>query len=157
MVGREVGVRADGDELVITAHLAAGLTKVARNRLSTAGNPRIDLSHYPDYPQQPDGSPKPPQPKGRSVEEQAFLALGPGAHSWLVEAADVGAQRVRSKMTAALELAALVGKQFGVGDAAECVPAKRKCSRASLTTLSMPRWVLLPRPAGSPRVTCSRS
>jgi hypothetical protein len=77
--------------------------------LSTPGNPRIDLAHYPDHPQQPDGSPKPPRPKARNTEEKAFLALGPGAHSWLVEAAAVGAQRVRSKMTAALELAALVG------------------------------------------------
>lgn len=109
LIGREVWVRADGDELVITAHLDAGLTEVARHRLSTPGNPRIDLSHYPDHPQQPDGSPKPPQPKGRNSEEKAFLALGPGAHSWLVEAAAVGAQRVRSKMTAARELAALVG------------------------------------------------
>jgi len=109
LVGREVWVRADGEELVVTANLDAGLTEVARHRLSTPGNPRIDLSHYPDHPQQPDGSPKPPQPKGRNSEEKAFLALGPGAHSWLVEAAAVGAQRVRSKMTAALELAALVG------------------------------------------------
>jgi len=109
LVGREVWVRADGEELVITAHLDVGLTEVARHRLSTPGNPRIDLSHYPDHPQQPDGSPKPPQPKGRNSEEKAFLALGPGAHSWLVEAAAIGAQRVRSKMTAALELAALVG------------------------------------------------
>ena len=109
LVGREVWVRAEGEELVITANLDAGLSEVARHRLSTPGNPRIDLSHYPDHPQQPDGSPKPPQPKGRNSEEKAFLALGPGAHSWLVEAAAVGAQRVRSKMTAALELAALVG------------------------------------------------
>jgi DNA replication protein DnaC len=89
--------------------MGPGLSEVARHRLSTPGNPRIDLSHYPDHPQQPDGSPKPPQPKGRNSEEKAFLALGPGAHSWLVEAAAIGAQRVRSKMTAALELAALVG------------------------------------------------
>lgn len=109
LVGGEVWVRAEGEELVITANLAAGLTEVARHRLSTPGNPRIDLSHYPDHPQQPDGSPKPPQPKGRTSQEKAFLALGPGAHTWLVEAAAVGAQRVRSKMTAALELAALVG------------------------------------------------
>ena len=109
LVGGEVWVRADGDELVITANLQAGLTEVARHRLSTPGNPRIDLSHYPDHPQRPDGSPKPPQPKGRNTAEKAFLALGPGAHSWLVEAAAIGAQRVRSKMTAALELAALVG------------------------------------------------
>ncbi len=113
LVGAEVWVRADGEELVITAHLAdgghLGLTEVARHRLSTPGNPRIDLSHYPDHPQAPDGSPRPPQPKPRSVEEKAFLALGPGAHSWLVEAGAVGAQRVRSKMTAAVELAALLG------------------------------------------------
>ena len=37
------------------------------------------------------------------------MALGPGAHARLVEAAAAGAQRVRSKMTAAVELAALVG------------------------------------------------
>ncbi len=115
LVGREVWVRADGEELVITANQNhsgdRGLVEVARHRLSTPGNPRIDLSHYPDHPQQPDGSPKPPQPKARNSEEKAFLALGPGAHSWLVEAAAVGAQRVRSKMTAALELAALVGAE----------------------------------------------
>ena len=117
-----------------------GLIEVARHRLSTPGNPRIDLSHYPDHPQQPDGSPKPPQPKGRSTEEKAFLALGPGAHSWLVEAAAVGAQRVRSKMTAALELAALVGTEpvdaalgvaaaagrFAEGDLLAIVPAPRQ-------------------------------
>jgi transposase len=111
LIGREVWARVDGEELVITAALdhRQGLVEVARHRLSTPGNPRIDLAHYPDHPQQPDGSPRPPQPKGRSDAEKAFLALGPGAHAWLVEAAAVGAQRVRSKMTAAVELAALVG------------------------------------------------
>ena len=113
LIGREVWARVDGEELVITANQnhdgQAGLVKVARHKLSTPGNPRIDLAHYPDHPQQPDGSPRPPQPKGRNTAEKAFLALGPGAYAWLVEAAAVGAQRVRSKMTAALELAALVG------------------------------------------------
>jgi hypothetical protein len=83
--------------------------EVARHRLSTPGNPRIGLSHYPDHPQEPDGSPKPPKIRPRSDAEKAFLALGPGAHAWLVEAGAVGAQRVRSKMHAAVELAALVG------------------------------------------------
>ena len=143
LVGREVWVRADGDELVITANLDAGLREVARHRLSTPGNPRIDLSHYPDHPQQPDGSPKPPQPKGRSTEEKAFLALGPGAHSWLVEAAAVGAQRVRSKMTAALELAALVGAEpvdaaLGVAAAAGGSP-RLTCSRSCTTAPTAPR------------------
>lgn len=111
LIGREVWVRVDGDELVITAAGAAGLVEVARHRLSTPGNPRIDLSHYPDHPQQPDGSPRPPKARARSTAEAAFLALGPGAHAWLVEAAAAGAQRVRSKMHAAVELAALVGAE----------------------------------------------
>jgi len=111
LVGEEVWVRADGDELVVVANQSDGLTEVARHRLSTPGNPRIELSHYPGHPQEPDGSPRPPQPKPRSTEERAFLALGPGAHAWLVEAAAAGAQRVRSKMTAAVELAALVGAE----------------------------------------------
>jgi len=49
LVGREVWVRADGDELVITANLQSGLTEVARHRLSTPGNPRIDLAHLSAY------------------------------------------------------------------------------------------------------------
>jgi hypothetical protein len=35
--------------------------------------------------------------------------LGTGAHAWLIEAAAAGAQRVRSKMREAVDLAALVG------------------------------------------------
>jgi transposase len=127
LVGREVWVRVEGEELVITAHMSgqagsamagaavgaavAGLTEVARHRLSTPGHPRIDLSHYPDHPQRPDGAPKPPRPRPRSDAEEAFLALGPGAHTWLVEAAAAGAPKVRSKMHAAVELAALIGVQ----------------------------------------------
>jgi hypothetical protein len=109
LVGGEVWARADGEELVIVADTDTGLSEVARHRLSTPGNPRIDLAHYPDHPQTPDGGPRPPQPRASSPAEQAFLTLGPGAQSWLVEAAAAGAQRVRSKMTAAVELAALVG------------------------------------------------
>ena len=37
------------------------------------------------------------------------MALGAGAERWLVEAAATGAQRVRTKMAEALEVAALVG------------------------------------------------
>ena len=53
--------------------------------------------------------PETPKPKPRTAGEIAFLSLGPGAHKWLVEAAAVGAQRIRSKMAAAVELAAMVG------------------------------------------------
>jgi hypothetical protein len=128
LVGAEVWVRADGEELVAVADLnapplrlnrpawaeqsgAAGLVEVARHQLSTPGRPRIDLGHYPDHPQTPGGGPRVPQPKASTPGEKAFLALGTGAHAWLVEAAAAGAQRVRSKMREAVELAALVGAE----------------------------------------------
>jgi transposase len=122
LVGAEVWARADGDELVVVADLAAlplmpgwagdgpaGLAEVARHRLSTPGNPRISLAHYPDHPQQPDGSPRPPRVKAATAEEEAFLVIGPGAVAWLTEAAAAGASRVRAKMAEAVELAALAG------------------------------------------------
>jgi len=117
-----VWVRADGDELVAVADLAGlplrpawagggalGLAEVARHALSIPGNPRIDLAHYPDHPQQPDGTPRPPQVKPVTEAEAAFLAIGDGARAWLTEAAAAGASRVRAKMAEAVELAALAG------------------------------------------------
>ena len=115
-------VRADGDELVAAADLAAlplrpdwagegppGLAEVARHRLPVPGNPRINLAHYPDHPQQPDGTPRPPRIKAATAGEEAFLAIGGGARAWLTEAAAAGASRVRAKMAEAVELAALAG------------------------------------------------
>ncbi|MFF3733301.1 IS21 family transposase [Streptomyces sp. NPDC002476] len=121
LVGQEAFVRVDGDELVIVVDLArlvrrpewlqgaAGLTEVARHQLALPGRPVIDPAHYPDHPQEMDGSPKPPRPKPADEAESAFLALGPGAKSWLIEAAAAGTTRIRVKMAAAVELAALVG------------------------------------------------
>ena len=115
LVGREVWVRADGDELVITANQNENGDRAWSRWPGTGCRRRGTRGSIcpttPTTPNSPTGHRKPPQPKGRSSEEKAFLALGPGAHSWLVEAAAVGAQRVRSKMTAALELAALVGAE----------------------------------------------
>ncbi|WKK24478.1 IS21 family transposase [Streptomyces olivoreticuli] len=76
--------------------------------LSMPGRPVIDLSHYPDHPQNMDGSPRPPKPKPVNEQEKAFLELGPGAKSWLIEASAAGTTRIRVKMAAAVELAALV-------------------------------------------------
>lgn len=123
LVGAEVWARVAGTELVVVADLDAlpiapgwardrrGLVEVTRHRLSTPGNPRIELSHYPDHPQDPDGAPRPPRLKARSQAERDFLALGEGAHAWLVEASAAGAVRIRAKMAAAVELAALVDAQ----------------------------------------------
>lgn len=60
-----------------------------------------------DHPQEPGGAPKPPIPRARSAAEARFLDLGPGAHAWLIAASAAGAVRIRAKMTAAVELAAL--------------------------------------------------
>lgn len=121
LVGAEVWARVAGDELVVVADLDAlpvapqwaagrkGLAEVCRHRLSTPGNPMVDLDHYPDHPQDPTGAPRPPRPRARSVAEADFLELGQGAVSWLVEASAAGTVRIRSKMAAAVELAALVG------------------------------------------------
>ena len=122
LTGVEVWVRAAGDELVVVADLAAlplrpdwagtgplGLAEVARHKLSTPGNPRIDLAHYPGHPQQPDGSPRPPRIEPVTSAEAAFLAIGDGARVWLTEAAAAGATRIRAKMAEAVELAALAG------------------------------------------------
>src|SRR5712691_896273 len=122
LAGTEVWVRADGDELVVAADLAAlpvrpdwagngplGLAEVARHALSTPGNPRIELGHYPGHPQDASGAPRPPKVKPVTGGEEAFLALGSGAEAWLIEAGAIGATRVRAKMAGAVELAALAG------------------------------------------------
>ena len=106
-VGVEVWVRVSGDEVVVVARTEAGLAEIARHARSTPGRPRIDAAHYPDHPagRGSRGARLRPVAPG----EIAFLALGAGAETWLVEAAASGTVRVRSKMARAVELAALVG------------------------------------------------
>ncbi len=110
-VGRPVWCRVHGHELIVVARTDRGLREIARHRLSTPGNPRIDDAHYPGHPAQGEG-PRPPRPKATSDAEQAFLDLGAGAHAWLVEASGHGLHRGRSKMAEAVELAALVGVEL---------------------------------------------
>jgi transposase len=105
--GRPVWCRVVGDELVIVARTLAGLTEICRHLLSTPGWPRIVDAHYPGHPG--GNGPRAPKVKARTAGEVAFLAIGPGARHWLIEAGSVGAQRIRSKMAAAVELAAIVG------------------------------------------------
>lgn len=118
--GRQVWCRVVGDELVVVGRTEVGLSEICRHQLSTPGRPRIVDEHYPHHPG--GNLPRAPRPKARTAGEIAFLALGPGAERWLVEAASVGAQRIRTKMAAAVELAALVG--VGPVDAALAVAAQ---------------------------------
>jgi transposase len=105
--GATVWCRVVGEELAIVGRSSTGLAEIARHQLSTPGNPRIADEHYPHHPG--GNLPRPPKPRPRTPQEVAFLGLGDGAHRWLVEAAAAGAQRVRSKMAKAVELAAALG------------------------------------------------
>jgi hypothetical protein len=82
-----------------------GPREVARHELTTPGSPSIKDEHYPPRP----AGALERKPRSRSHEEQAFLALGPGAEAWLIKAAAVGATRVRRKMAEAVDLAKLHG------------------------------------------------
>jgi hypothetical protein len=109
--GQSVWCRVLGEELVLVGRGEHGLEEVCRHRLATPGNPSILDEHYPHHP---DGRHvHAPKPKPRTPGEIAFLALGEGAHRWLVEAGAAGANRVRAKMTRAVELAHLVGAERG--------------------------------------------
>lgn len=105
LAGELVWVRVEGDELVVTFAARDGAREVARHALTTPGNPRIDPAHYPERT----SDPLHPKPKPASPEEAAFLGLGPGAERWLILAAASGAERIRTKIRRATELAMLVG------------------------------------------------
>jgi transposase len=106
-VGSRVWCRVVGHELAIVAMTETGTVEICRHPLSTPGNPRILDVHYPHHP---DGSRlRIPRPRPRTQAEVAFLAIGDGARAWLVEAAAVGASRVRAKMARAVEFATIVG------------------------------------------------
>ena len=107
-VGHEVFCRVQGEELVIVGHdKTRGLVEIDRHELSTPGNPRIKDEHYPDHA--PGNGPKIRTLRPKDDEERAFLALGDGAERWLREACSSGVSRIRVKMAAAVELAALIG------------------------------------------------
>jgi len=107
LVGERVWVRVAGEELIVTHAAQAGAREVARHRLTTPGSPRIDPSHYPERT----SDPLRPRPRPQTPEEREFLELGAGAERWLIAAASSGAQRIRTKMLRAADLAALVGSE----------------------------------------------
>ncbi len=105
LVTERVWVRVAGDELVVTHAALDGAREVARHRLTTPGMPRIDPAHYPERT----SDPLHPKPRAQTPEEIAFLEIGGGAERWLILAAAAGAERIRTKIRRATELAALVG------------------------------------------------
>ena len=106
-VGTEVWVRVAGDEVVIVARTETGLAEIARHPRSTPGNPRLDDAHYPDHPS--GRAVRPLAARSADPAERRFLALGPGAETWLIEAASRGVSRIRRKMLRAVELGAIAG------------------------------------------------
>jgi len=122
LVDERVWVRSDGDELVIVhADGPDGPREVTRHRLTTPGRPSIRDEHYP---------PRPPgalqrRPKAGTLEEQAFLAIGPGAAEWLTKAAAAGAVRLRRKVAEAVALA----KLHGPGDVDDALAAAAAAGR----------------------------
>jgi transposase len=108
LVDERVWARVDGAELVVVhADGAEGPREVARHPLTTPGRPAINDEHYPPRP----AGALERRPRARSSEEQAFLALGPGAEQWLIRAAAAGATRLRRKLAEAVDLAKLHGPE----------------------------------------------
>lgn len=109
LLGETVWVRhrdtRTGRELVAVHVGPAGPVEVARHAVTTPGNPRVDDDHFPPAPA---GALR-RVPKARNQAERDFLAIGDGAHTWLSEATAAGTTKIRVKMAAAVDLAALLG------------------------------------------------
>ena len=105
LAGETVWVRLHGEEVVITHVGTDGPVEVARHRVTTPGNPRVNPAHFPPVPE---GALQ-RSPVAASAAEAEFLAIGDGAVLWLKEAGAVGASRVRAKMADAVAQAKLSG------------------------------------------------
>jgi len=108
-VGHQVWCRVHGEELVVVGRADGELVEVWRHRLSTPGHPVVLDEHYPDHLGGNEPRIRPLRPRDDS--ERAFLVIGDGAERWLREACATGVVRVRAKMAAAIELAALMGAE----------------------------------------------
>jgi len=107
LVDERVWARTDGADLVVVAADGPdGPREVARHALTTPGRPSIQDAHYPPRP----AGAIERRPRADSAQEQAFLAIGPGAEAWLLAAAAAGASRVRRKSAEAVDLAKLHGQ-----------------------------------------------
>lgn len=131
LADRTVWVREHGDELVVVhSDPMRGPVEVARHILSIPGNPRLKDEHYPPSP--PGALSRRVRP--RSLEEEAFLAIGEGAKLWLVEAASAGVHKIRPKMERARGLSKLYGKR-AVSEALEIAARSQRFSDEDLSEI----------------------
>ncbi len=108
LVDERVWARTDGSELVVVhADGSKGPLEVARHALTTPGRPSISDEHYPPRP----AGALERRPRAQTADEQAFLAIGPGAEKWLIAAAAAGTTKLRRKVAEAVALSKLHGEQ----------------------------------------------
>lgn len=146
-VGETVWCREHGDELVIVAVVDGRPREVERHNLSTPGNPGIKEEHYPLVPAGPLGR----QPKPQLALDAAFLAIGAGAHEWLLQAAAEGVLRIERKMEQAVEFAKLYGREAVDRALAEAAAACRFAEGDLPSILHHHRTLAEGRPNGGPR------
>jgi len=107
LAGGTVRARVAGDELVIIHQGKASVMEVARHQVVGPGNVSLKDEHYPPRPEGPLNR----TPVAATGPEKAFLDLGAGARTWLVEAAAAGTSRMRHKMAEAVSLARIHGER----------------------------------------------
>jgi transposase len=135
-LGLRVWVRVTGgDEVVIVGDTDSGPVEVARHCLVGPGDASITDEHYPDHP----SGPLDRKPAATNPSEAAFLAIGSGAATWLIEAAGAGTRGIEARMAEAVVLAkvspagevdealgaAAVAGRFGAGDLESILTARR--------------------------------
>jgi DNA replication protein DnaC len=95
-----------------------GPVEVARHDRARPGSPAINDDHFPGTRTKVPGD---YEVRARSADEAAFLAIGEGARTWLIEAAAAGTARMNVKMAEAVTLAKIAGTDHvdrALGDAA---------------------------------------
>lgn len=104
LIDTRVWARFHGDELIVTTVDDDGSAReVARHPRGEPGSPVLEEAHYP--PREDKTGDR--TPRATSAEEAAFLQLGPGAASWLIEAGAAGVRRIKAKMAEAVALSKL--------------------------------------------------
>ena len=150
-----VWVRSEGDELVVVAPAADGLTEVARHRCALPGRRVIDPSHFPAAPP----GPLRRRPQARTERERQFLGIGTNAERWLLKASQSGSGRIGAKLDEivtlsrlhrsetvdrALGIAADHGR-FGFGDIGSIIESpplgsRRRAAESSSIAASTSPW-----------------